>query len=448
MRRLAFTLFFWLLAVAGFAQGITITGIVKDAHTGETVIGAGVVLKGTNNGTITDLDGAFTLTTEKGKEIVVSSLGYEDYVFTVSGPGPYNVLLSTSSEYLDDVVVVGYGSVKRANLTGAVDQVSSEVFAGRPSSNTTQMLVGAIPNLNISLSDGKPSRSADYNIRCTTSIGGGGSALILIDGVEGDPALLNPDDIESVSVLKDAASASIYGSRATFGVVLITTKDAAREAGKFTFNYNANFSFLQPSNLPDIVDDGYVYASLFRDAYYNYMGTEPSGMNTSQDYSKGWMSEFLRRKEKGITEEVDLDDTGRYVYYGNTNYYKVIYKPYTFAQTHNLSASGSTDKIDFYLSGRIYKYDGILNFNPDTYLSPSLRAKLTARPTDWLTIRENVSFNYDKNHIPAGSNQTNNGLYLRAIQDNGRVSSPIWNPDGTFTKSGAMAIGGLVTGKN
>ena len=448
MRRLAFTLFFWLLAVAGFAQGITITGIVKDAHTGETVIGAGVVLKGTNNGTITDLDGAFTLTTEKGKEIVVSSLGYEDYVFTVSGPGPYNVLLSTSSEYLDDVVVVGYGSVKRANLTGAVDQVSSEVFAGRPSSNTTQMLVGAIPNLNISLSDGKPSRSADYNIRGTTSIGGGGSALVLIDGVEGDPALLNPDDIESVSVLKDAASASIYGSRATFGVVLITTKDAAREAGKFTFNYNANFSFLQPSNLPDIVDDGYVYASLFRDAYYNYMGTEPSGMNTSQDFSRAWMSEFLRRKEKGITEEVDLDDTGRYVYYGNTNYYKVIYKPYTFAQTHNLSASGSTDKIDFYLSGRIYKYDGILNFNPDTYLSPSLRAKLTARPTDWLTIRENVSFNYDKNHIPAGSNQTNNGLYLRAIQDNGRVSSPIWNPDGTFTKSGAMAIGGLVTGKN
>ena len=333
MRRLAFTLFLGLLAVTGFAQEITVTGVVKDATTGDSVIGAGVVVKGTHNGTVTDLDGAFSLKAGMGKEIVVSSLGYDDHVFTVTGPGPYDVLLATSSEFLDDVVVVGYGSVKRANLTGAVDQVSSEVFAGRPSSNTTQMLVGAIPNLNISLSDGKPSRSAEYNIRGTTSIGGGGSALILIDGVEGDPALLNPDDIESVSVLKDAASASIYGSRATFGVVLITTKEAAKEAGKFNFNYNGNFSFLQPTNLPNIVDDGYVYASLFHDAYYNYMGTEPSGINTSQEYSQAWMSEFLRRKQKGITEEVTLDESGRYVYYGNTNYYKIIYKPYAFAQT-------------------------------------------------------------------------------------------------------------------
>ena len=449
MRKIILSILLGLLALTGLAQDrITVTGIVKDAVTGETVIGAGVVVKGTKSGTVTSLDGEFSITAATGQEIVVSSLGYEDYVFTVTGPGPYNVSLATASEFLDDVVVVGYGSVKRANLTGAVDQVSSEVFAGRPSSNTTQMLVGAIPNLNISLSDGKPSRSAEYNIRGTTSIGGGGSALILIDGVEGDPALLNPDDIESVSVLKDAASASIYGSRATFGVVLITTKDAAREAGKFNFSYNGNFSFLQPTNLPNIVDDGYVYAALFREAYYNYMGTEPSGMNTSQDFSQAWLSEFLRRKEKGITEEVALDESGRYVYYGNTNYYKVIYKPYTMARTHNLSASGSTGRMDYYLSGRLYKYDGILNFNPDTYLTTSLRAKLTARPTDWLTIRENISFNYDKNHIPAGSNQTNNGIFLRAIQDNGRVSAPIWNPDGTFTKAGAMAIGGLVTGKN
>ena len=448
MRRLAFTLFLGLLAVTGFAQEITVTGVVKDATTGDSVIGAGVVVKGTHNGTVTDLDGAFSLKAGMGKEIVVSSLGYDDHVFTVTGPGPYDVLLATSSEFLDDVVVVGYGSVKRANLTGAVDQVSSEVFAGRPSSNTTQMLVGAIPNLNISLSDGKPSRSAEYNIRGTTSIGGGGSALILIDGVEGDPALLNPDDIESVSVLKDAASASIYGSRATFGVVLITTKEAAKEAGKFNFNYNGNFSFLQPTNLPNIVDDGYVYASLFHDAYYNYMGTEPSGINTSQEYSQAWMSEFLRRKQKGITEEVTLDESGRYVYYGNTNYYKIIYKPYAFAQTHNLSASGTTGKIDYYLSGRIYKYDGILNFNPDTYSNMSLRAKITARPFEWLKIWENLSFNYDKNHIPASHNQNNSGLFLRAIQDEGHVSVPVWNPDGTLTKSGAMAIGGLVTGKN
>ena len=378
MRKLILSILSLFLALAGFAQQIKVSGIVTDAN-GEPLPGAVVMVPGTSTGASTDAEGRYNISVGPKETLEFSCIGYATKTIPVEGRAIIDVTLEDDSLMLEETVVVGYGSVKKVNLTGAVDQVSSEVFAGRPSSNTTQMLVGAIPNLNISLSDGKPSRSADYNIRGTTSIGGGGSALVLIDGIEGDPALLNPDDIESVSVLKDAASASIYGSRATFGVVLITTKEAAKEAGKFNFNYNGNFSFLQPTNLPDIVDDGYVYASLFRDAYYNYMGTEPAGMNTSQDYSKGWMSEFLRRKEKGITEEVDLDDTGRYVYYGNTNYYKVIYKPYTFAQTHNLSASGSTDKIDFYLSGRIYKYDGILNFNPDTYLSPSLRAKLTAR---------------------------------------------------------------------
>ena len=365
MRRFALTLFLSFLAIALPAQEVTLSGVVTDAVTGEPVIGAGVVIRGTSNGTVTSIYGEFSLSAPIGKEIVVSSLGYEDYSFKVTGPGPVEIKMNSSSEFLEDVVVVGYGTTKRANLTGAVDQVTSEVFSGRPSSNTTQMLVGAIPNLNISLSDGKPSRSAEYNIRGTTSVGGGGNALVLIDGVEGDPALLNPDDIESVSVLKDAASASIYGSRATFGVVLITTKSASQEAGKFNFSYNENLSFLTPTNLPNIVDDGYVYAALFREAYYNYWGLEPSGINTSQEYSQAWMEEFLRRKQKGITDEVDVDESGRYVYYGNTNYYKIIYKPYTMARTHNLSASGTSGKIDYYVSGRIYKYDGILNFNPD-----------------------------------------------------------------------------------
>ena len=448
MQRLFLSVLFWCLAIVGFAQKITVSGVVKDATTGETVIGASVVVKGTTEGTITSMDGEFSLNVIQGKQIVVSSIGYNDYVFTAASQGRMAIMLTPSSEFLEDVVVVGYGSVKRANLTGAVDQVSAEVFAGRPSSNATQMLVGAIPNLNISLSDGKPSRTAEFNIRGTTSIGGGGNALVLIDGVEGDPSLLNPDDIESVSVLKDAASASIYGSRATFGVVLINTKGASKENGKFNFNYSGNLSFLSPTNLPDIVDDGYIYASLFSKAYYNYFGYMPSGINTAQDFSQSWLDEFKRRKERGITDEVTINEAGRYVYYGNTNYYDVIYKPYTTAQTHNLSMSGTAGKLNYYLSGRLYKYDGIYNFNPDTYNSMSLRAKITAQPFPWLKVWENLSFSYDDNHIPASHNQQSNGNFLRAIQDMGPVSSPIFNPDGTLTKSGAYAIGGLVTGQN
>lgn len=448
MQRFILTVLLLLATLTGFAQQINVTGVVKDAATGETVIGASVLIKGTTTGTVTSLDGEFSINVKVGQEVVVSSLGYDSYTFKPTNAGRVVITLNSSSEFLEETVVVGYGTTKKANLTGAVDQVTSEVFAGRPSSNATQMLVGAIPNLNITLSDGKPSRSADYNIRGTTSIGGGGSALILIDGVEGDPALLNPDDIESVSVLKDAASASIYGSRATFGVVLITTKSASKEAGKFNFNYNGNVSFMTPTNLPDIVDDGYVYASLFQQAYRGYYGYDPSGFNTSMSFSQSWLDDFKYRKQNGITDEVVLDEAGNYVYYGNTNYYDLIYKPFTLSHTHNVSVSGNTNKLNYYLSGRLYKYDGIITYNPDEYKTVSLRAKATIKPFEWLKIWENLSFNYEDNHIPASHNQKNNGLFLRAIQDNGAVCSPVFNPDGTLTQAGAYSIGGLVTGGN
>ena len=216
-----------LLGPALWAQNsVTLSGSVVEAGTGLPVIGASVLVKGTTTGVVTDLDGNFKLSAPKASTVVISYIGFTDYTMEASKDASgLKIRLEESAEFLKEVVVVGYGSVKKENLTGAVDQVSSEVFAGRPVANATQMLQGVVPNLNIELIDGKPGRSADYNIRGTTSIGQGGSALILIDGVEGDPTTLNPDDIESVSVLKDAASAAVYGSRAPYGVVIITTKN-------------------------------------------------------------------------------------------------------------------------------------------------------------------------------------------------------------------------------
>ena len=194
---------------------VTVSGTVFDSGGDEPLVGASVLVDGTTTGTVTGLDGEFSLTVPRGSRLVVSSIGFKDYTFLATGEiKGMKIPLEISSEFLDEVVVVGYGSVKKENLTGAVDQVSADVFAGRPVANATQMLQGVVPNLNIELVDGKPGRSADYNIRGATSVGAGGSALILIDGVEGDPTQLNPNDIESVSVLKDAASAAVYGSRA------------------------------------------------------------------------------------------------------------------------------------------------------------------------------------------------------------------------------------------
>ncbi|MBR6054342.1 MAG: TonB-dependent receptor [Bacteroidales bacterium] len=449
MKRLLIYIILSLVTFTAFGQNLPVTGVIKDVVTGEGVIGASVLIKGTTNGAVADINGEFSIYAPEGAVIVVSSIGYTDYEFTVTANmATQSIALQPSSEFLDDVVVVGYGSVKKENLTGAVDQISSEVFEGRPGSSATQMLVGSIPNLNITLADGKPGRTASYNVRGATSIGGGGSALILIDGVEGDPALLNPNDIESVSVLKDAASSSIYGSRATYGVVLITTKDPDKNKEHFSITYDGNFSFLQPTAVPDVVDDGYVYSRLFYEAWYNYNHSQPTGINKSQNFSRIWLDDFRERKKEGLTQTTVVDESGRYVYYGNTNYYDVLYKDYVFAHTHNLSASGTAGPMSYIVSGRVYDYDGLFNFNPDTYLTFNVRGKAKVRILKWLTLSENMEYTHEKQHIPMAYNGEGGGNFWRSIADEGHPSSPVFNPDRTLTKSGAYAIGGLVSGNN
>lgn len=428
---------------------VKVSGQVLDSKTKESVIGASVLSKGTTIGVVTDLDGNFSIELPSGSEIVVSSIGYEDYVMKATkNESGLKIMLVTSSEFLEEVVVVGYGSVKKENLTGAVDQVSSEAFEGRPIANATQMLQGVVPNLNIELVDGKPGRTADYNIRGTTSIGAGGSALILIDGVEGDPSQLNPNDIESVSVLKDAASAAIYGSRAPYGVVLITTKNPESNAGKFNINYSTNLSVMDPTAVPDVVTDGFVYASLFAEAYYNDTMKWPTSMNKGQDFSRTWLEDFRQHQLAGDRRTTVVGPDGRYVYYGNTDYYDFLYKKSTFAQAHNISATGNAGPLSFYVSGRIYNYDGLFKLSTDKYTTMNLRTKMTARIKPWLKLTENVTFNYETYHIPSTSNQQSGGNFWSAINSEGHVSSPIFNPDGSLTKSGAYAVGGLVTGNN
>ena len=439
------------LTVSLYAQNDSqsLSGTVVDASTGEPLIGASVLVKGTTTGSVTDLDGHFTLNVDPGAELVISSIGYEDCAYTVSAQtANIRIALKVSSEFLDEVVVVGYGAVKKENLSGAVDQVSSEKFQGRPVANATQMLQGAIPNLNITLPDGKPNGSASYNIRGTTSIGAGGSALILIDGVEGDPAMLNPDDIESVSVLKDAASAAIYGSRAPYGVVLITTKNPDMEDGKFSISYSGNVSVQSPTAIPEVVTDGYVYASLFYDAWYNYRQSDPTGLNKSQEFTTTWLNDFKQRQMSGNPVQTAVNADGKYVYYGNTDWYDLLYKDNVIAHTHNISVKGSTKKIKYYASGRLYNYSGLFNFTPDTYRTMNLRAKTEADILPWLKFTENIEYSYDKYFYPMGSNKEASGIVWRSVNDEGHPSMPAFNPDGTLTKAGAMAIGGLVTGNN
>ena len=273
-----------------------ITGKVVD-EAGLPLPGVVVMVSGTSKGATTDQDGKYSIKASENDILEFSSIGYVSQSFPVGKQSVINVTLKEDTLMLEETIVVGYGTQRKIDLTGAVDQVGSDVFAARPNSNVTQMLEGAIPNLNISLEDGKPIRTADYNIRGTTSIGQGGSALILIDGVEGDPAYLNPDDIASVTVLKDAASAAIYGSRAPYGVVLITTKNPSKS--KIVVNYSNNFTISQPVVKPQYVTDGYTWAEHFYLGYYNYNGSNPTDMNTMMPFNTNWLSEYNLRKETG-----------------------------------------------------------------------------------------------------------------------------------------------------
>ncbi|MNG73709.1 TonB dependent receptor [compost metagenome] len=422
----------------------TVKGVVKDKN-GAAMPGVTITNLSSQKTTSTDASGMFNIEAAIGQKLKLTQVGYHEQVVTVN-TAQLQIVMESKDTELEEVVVVGYGTQKKANLTGAVDQVGSEVFEGRVLANASQMLQGVVPNLNIVPADGKPNRAPSFNIRGTTSIGQGGSALILIDGVEGDPASLNPNDIENVSVLKDASSAAIYGARGTFGVVLITTKRA--KSGKSSINYSGSGSFQKPIARPKFVTDGYEYASHFFTAYnaWNNYSSIPSKLNKTQIFTMDWLNEFKRRKEQGITDEITVDDKGNYVYYGNEDYYDVLIKDNTFVQDHNLSVSGNTEKLDYYISGRAYDYNGMYRFNSDKYKTYNTRAKAGLQVNDWLRIANNIDYNYAKYRDPTTGGE--GGNIWRNIADEGHPSSPIFNPDGSLSFSAAYSVGDFIYGKN
>lgn len=441
-----FLFFAMCLFYPAIAQEKTVRGTVIDVNK-EPLIGVNVVEKGTTNGTITDIDGNFKLGLSPGATLVFSYVGFVSQEIQWDGRSSLNVILQDDTELLDEVVVVGYGTARRVNLTGAVDQVTSEVFENRPVNNMTQALVGVIPNLNIQMTDGKPTQSPSYNVRGITSIGQGGSALVLVDGVEGDPRMLNPNDIESVSVLKDAASASIYGARAAFGVVLITTKSASK--GKTSLNYTGSFSSKSPTTVPDNIVESYPWAQSFSDAWsrWNDNGNTPTAINKTMAFSPAYLAEIKRRWEDPSLPRIEVNPvTGAYEYYYSHDWYKDLYKDSFFAQDHNVSVSGGNDFASFYLSGRFNGEDGLYKYNTDKYSMYNLRARGNVQLFKWLEVDNNIEYSSMKYRQPI--NVGEGGNIWRNLADEGPPLAPLLNPDGTLSFSAAYTIGDRYLGKN
>lgn len=377
-------------------------GVVKD-NQGETVIGASVVVKGSTNGTITGLDGDFTLdNVKRGDVIQISYIGYVSQEVVWQGT-PLNITLKEDSQTLEEVVVVGFGSQKKANLTGSVSQVKmGDVLGERPVTNVKNALQGSMPGLMVS-GGASPGEAKSFNIRGTVSINGM-NPLVLIDNVEGDIDLLNPEDIESVTVLKDAASSAIYGARAAAGVILITTKKA-KKGEKFNLNYNANFGFQTSINSPKQASlDEYLrayQAAGFSETYYAGNGS----VSKWREYLAGYKENPAAYPTVG--DGIYIGEDGAPYYLNDKDVYKAFQET-SFMQTHNLTANGGTEKLRYRLSAGLTKEDGPLIESKDTYMRKNISSFISADITDWLTQEADFRYTVADRSEPMGSGD---GIY-------------------------------------
>ncbi len=410
------------------ANNITVTGEVIGSD-GEPVIGASVLVKGTSNGTATDIDGKFSLSVPKGATLVISYVGCTTQEVKATET-PMQIRLDDSALNLDEVVVVGFATQKKVNLTGAVGTASGKDIAERPVSDAVTALQGVIPGLNISNSSagGELNANKSINIRGTATIGEGssGSPLILIDGMEGDLNTINPQDIENISVLKDAAASSIYGSRAPFGVILVTTKTGSK--GKTTMRYNNSFRFSQPLKIANQMDSWHLVNYLNDVQRY----TNPGSFTFDEEYVEK-VRQFYTGESDVVADSHHWED-GHSIWgeselmgvYANTDWMKEYYKKTAFSQEHNLAMTGGNEKIDYYLSGNWMDMGGFMRYGEDDFQRFSLMGKVNAQPYKWLKLGFTSRWNrtdYDRATTMSGGFYDN--LMRRAIS-----IAPKYDPNG------------------
>ncbi len=388
--RVCLTGFLMLFVAFAYAQDITVSGSVKDAA-GDPAIGATIRVQGSANaGTVTDVNGNFTITCSPRATLDVVYIGYATQSVAVNGRTNIDVVLSQSSTDLGEVVVVGYGTQKKVNVTGAVSMIGGEVLEDRPVTNVTQALQGQVPGLNFSTNTngGMLNNPMRITIRGTGTIGNGSTdnPLILIDGIEGDINALNPNDIESVSVLKDAASASIYGTRAAFGVILITTKSG--KGGKVRVNYSGDVRFSTATQLPKMV------SSLQFAEYFNAAGQNSGGGNTFDDetiermktYMNGGFTDPSQPEYYGTVASSNGDWRDYGGAFANTNWFDEFYKKNVPSTQHNLSLSGGNDKISWLISGGYLKNNGLIRHGHDELDRYNMNAKINAQLAKWVRV--------------------------------------------------------------
>lgn len=409
-RRLLPMLLMLLMSTFMYAQGnlVTIKGKVVDGASDEALIGVTVKEVGTSHGAVTDLDGNYTLQVKPGATVEFSYVSYKAKTYKANAV-PAVIKLDENAESIAEVVVVGYGSQKKVNLSGSVSAIDGAKLSAQPATDAVSALQGQMPGVTVLRNSGQPgSESGGMRIRGFSSVNST-SALVLIDGVEGDLALVNADDIASISVLKDAAACAIYGARAAAGVVLVTTKNGSE--GKPKVTYNGYFAFNTPGNMPERLP-----------AWEEMKMNNEARINAGGNYDKN--PEFSSWVGNPNFSYRPNNTNGRWDFFQSTNWVAEGTRDYTTQQNHTVSISGGTKAVNYMLSAKWYTKNGILKYGPDSNERWSLNAKVNAQLNKYVSIGTLIRYQSTRTAAP----QRGQGGILNLLYSS-RGWQPIYNPE-------------------
>lgn len=432
MKKIAIFCCLLIVQVSLFAQqpAITVKGTVSDAETGEPVPGASVVEKGTSKGVVTDFDGLFEINVFPDATLEVSYLGYATTAVKVNGRTQIEIGIAPQAEELTEVVLVGYGTQKKENLTGSVSTIAAEQLESRPVNNVMQALQGAAPGLLLTVgnSGGEPGAGMNISIRGVGNLQGTGAPLVIVDDIPlDDPSDLNdvnPDDIESISVLKDAASSAIYGSRAAFGVIIVKSKGGDLLDGN-SVTYSNNFIYSSPLNIPKMMN------SLEFANYFNLASTNGGSGVVFSDEVMDRIKAYLADPINTPVTVPNADGT-RWQQYGgsnaNTDWFDEMYKGIVMRQQHNLRFSGKQKGLSYSVSGSVLDAPGIMSYGDDSYKRYTLNSMVSTKINDWLTFSTNIRLSRTDTERPS----YDRGLYLHNIARRWPVNGVIM-PNGSYS---------------
>lgn len=432
MKKSLLTFLMMLFCLASFAQQ-NITGVVLEEATSEPLAGAAVQVKDSQTGTIADADGRFSIAVSPGQTLLFSYIGMlPQEVMIKASMTEITVKMKSDAIDINEVVVVGYGVQKKVNLTGSVSAVKGEALERRPVADAVQSLQGMVPGLLVSNSDGgRPGGAGTLTLRGQGNLDNNAAPYVLVDGVEMSLSDVNPSDIENISVLKDAAACAIYGARAAYGVILVTTKKG--EEGKMRINYQGTVGWSTPTVLPDMVNS-YDFAK-----YWNAGVTNAGSPRLYSDEKLALLQQYINDPSSvdpwfelpanaNMNPAFENSESG----VGNVNYFDLHYKNWAFKQNHNVSLSGGGKAAQYYISGGYYSEDGILRYADMDYKRYNFAANITSQLTSWMKLKVNTKFMHSDQDTPFGDGGISEGFYHSLARFRPTVS-PI-DPNGHFTE--------------